>query len=321
MTALLRYQNASLLVLLLLFTSGSSVKSALAQPAEESCPTVTNAEEDADGTSLREIWTCAMHPQIRQPNPGRCPIRGMNQIPARETATDGLATLISRQEMLAIRLKHNPDVRASQARVEAAEAELDRTRFDVLQKITAFRTKWGNQRSALQAALREVQSAEAALRSKDSPATSQLAASAREKYFQQRAKLAEVEAELPFLLGQRGIQLDKPAGSESDRLIRDQLLPLARQTQEVQTREYQEGKRSILELAATHRQITELEARLAETNAKRITVVQAQKALLESIRDVAEQRYKVGSASQSDVLSLDLELAKLDLWLLELKGR
>jgi Cu(I)/Ag(I) efflux system membrane fusion protein len=28
-----------------------------------------------------EIWTCSMHPQIRQPKPGKCPICGMDLIP------------------------------------------------------------------------------------------------------------------------------------------------------------------------------------------------------------------------------------------------
>lgn len=34
-------------------------------------------------------WTCSMHPQIMQPNPGDCPICGMDLIPA-ETSADGL---------------------------------------------------------------------------------------------------------------------------------------------------------------------------------------------------------------------------------------
>lgn len=29
-----------------------------------------------------EVWTCSMHPQIRQPDPGRCPLCGMDLIPA-----------------------------------------------------------------------------------------------------------------------------------------------------------------------------------------------------------------------------------------------
>ncbi|RJP25960.1 MAG: DUF3347 domain-containing protein [Candidatus Omnitrophota bacterium] len=37
------------------------------------------AHEAAD--SKQTIWTCSMHPQIRQPNPGKCPICGMDLIP------------------------------------------------------------------------------------------------------------------------------------------------------------------------------------------------------------------------------------------------
>jgi Cu(I)/Ag(I) efflux system membrane fusion protein len=32
-------------------------------------------------TEKAEIWTCSMHPQIRMPEPGKCPICGMNLIP------------------------------------------------------------------------------------------------------------------------------------------------------------------------------------------------------------------------------------------------
>jgi len=32
-----------------------------------------------------EIWTCAMHPQIRMPGPGKCPICGMNLIPLNQS--------------------------------------------------------------------------------------------------------------------------------------------------------------------------------------------------------------------------------------------
>jgi len=37
-----------------------------------------------------EMWTCSMHPQIMQPEPGDCPICGMDLIPA-ESGDDGLA--------------------------------------------------------------------------------------------------------------------------------------------------------------------------------------------------------------------------------------
>lgn len=37
------------------------------------------AVEAADGEEV--VWTCSMHPQIRQPNPGKCPLCGMDLIP------------------------------------------------------------------------------------------------------------------------------------------------------------------------------------------------------------------------------------------------
>ncbi|NNF73808.1 MAG: efflux RND transporter periplasmic adaptor subunit [Flavobacteriaceae bacterium] len=37
-----------------------------------------------------QMWTCSMHPQIRQPEPGDCPICGMDLIPA-TSASDGLS--------------------------------------------------------------------------------------------------------------------------------------------------------------------------------------------------------------------------------------
>jgi len=44
---------------------------------------------DHSGESENQIWTCSMHPQIKQPEPGDCPICGMDLIPA-ETGAEGL---------------------------------------------------------------------------------------------------------------------------------------------------------------------------------------------------------------------------------------
>ena len=45
---------------------------------------------DHSGESENQMWTCSMHPQIMQPEPGDCPICGMDLIPA-ESGADGLA--------------------------------------------------------------------------------------------------------------------------------------------------------------------------------------------------------------------------------------
>ncbi len=48
------------------------------------------AEHDHnDVTETNQMWTCSMHPQIMQPEPGDCPICGMDLIPA-ESGSDGL---------------------------------------------------------------------------------------------------------------------------------------------------------------------------------------------------------------------------------------
>jgi len=45
---------------------------------------------DHFGESAQQMWTCSMHPQIMQPEPGDCPICGMDLIPAASSA-EGLA--------------------------------------------------------------------------------------------------------------------------------------------------------------------------------------------------------------------------------------
>ncbi|SHJ14106.1 efflux RND transporter periplasmic adaptor subunit [Algibacter luteus] len=52
----------------------------------------SNSETDHNHDEVSEtnqMWTCSMHPQIMQPEPGDCPICGMDLIPA-ESTSDGL---------------------------------------------------------------------------------------------------------------------------------------------------------------------------------------------------------------------------------------
>ncbi|MBU3026085.1 efflux RND transporter periplasmic adaptor subunit [Zobellia galactanivorans] len=48
------------------------------------------SNHDHSAESVDQMWTCSMHPQIMQPEPGDCPICGMELIPA-ESSADGLA--------------------------------------------------------------------------------------------------------------------------------------------------------------------------------------------------------------------------------------
>ena len=51
-------------------------------------------KDSADAVAGSEIWTCSMHPQIRMPNPGSCPLCGMQLIPVSKlpNARDDLET-------------------------------------------------------------------------------------------------------------------------------------------------------------------------------------------------------------------------------------
>ena len=54
----------------------------------EKAGTEMAGEHDHDGADS-QMWTCSMHPQIMQPEPGDCPICGMDLIPA-DASADGL---------------------------------------------------------------------------------------------------------------------------------------------------------------------------------------------------------------------------------------
>ena len=69
-----------LLVLLIGLMIGSTLFNRVGKAPTDGEDGIRAADND-DGTGEGIIWTCAMHPQIRQPAPGTCPICGMTLIP------------------------------------------------------------------------------------------------------------------------------------------------------------------------------------------------------------------------------------------------
>ena len=55
------------------------------KPSHQESQTLLTTENIAD-EHVAQIWTCSMHPQIRRPGPGQCPICGMDLIPVTTTA-------------------------------------------------------------------------------------------------------------------------------------------------------------------------------------------------------------------------------------------
>lgn len=64
------------------------------------------------------IWTCSMHPQVRLPKPGKCPICGMPLIPAKssETGADAGAVTLSDSSRAIARIETHPVERRTLAK-------------------------------------------------------------------------------------------------------------------------------------------------------------------------------------------------------------
>jgi hypothetical protein len=103
------------------------------------------------------------------------------------------------EEMLAQALKDNPDIRVAAAKLAGAEAELNRVRLQVAQKVLAFHSARDLARSdltAAEAALARMQRLGSAVSRAELDAAQAAVVNAK-------AKLAAVEAEAPYLVGKQ----------------------------------------------------------------------------------------------------------------------
>jgi membrane fusion protein, copper/silver efflux system len=82
-----RQVSPFLLVLLIGVMIGSTLFNRVGKAPTDGEEGIRAASND-DGSGDGIIWTCAMHPQIRQPAPGTCPICGMTLIPLMQSDDD-----------------------------------------------------------------------------------------------------------------------------------------------------------------------------------------------------------------------------------------
>jgi membrane fusion protein, copper/silver efflux system len=123
------------LVALLAFALGALVFPSREHRAPGPAPTKEDAHAQHGAKSPdKAIWTCAMHPQIRQSQPGQCPICGMDLIPVESSNDEGARadriTLSERAKALA-RLRTTEVRRMADPRTELrllGRVEADETR-------------------------------------------------------------------------------------------------------------------------------------------------------------------------------------------------
>jgi hypothetical protein len=116
-----------------------------------------------------------------------------------KAATPDKTASPSLEEMLTRALKDNPDIRVAEAKVREADAELNRTRLLVTQKVIAFHRALEAQKAVVSLGEKELK------RFQDLAAKNaisrELLDERQQKLTVAKAKLAEVEAEMPYLLG------------------------------------------------------------------------------------------------------------------------
>ena len=133
-----RSRTAVVLVLFVLtFIFGYSFHS-------DTVPETAGHQHDEEQQAKSQVWTCSMHPQIRKPTPGKCPICGMNLIPA-DDAGEGMGSMrqisISPEAAQLMEIQTTPAQRRYvQTRIRmVGKVEYDETRL-------AYITAWVNGR-------------------------------------------------------------------------------------------------------------------------------------------------------------------------------
>ncbi|HZY91098.1 MAG TPA: hypothetical protein VFE78_40115 [Gemmataceae bacterium] len=120
-------------------------------------------------------------------------------------AKDAPHPLAGLEEMLAAALKYNPDIRIVEMKLRDDEAELNRARLRVMQKIIALHHALQAQQATVERDQSKVRRLTDLVR-KGAQQTSVLE-EAKQELAQAESKLSELESELPYLLGKRSASL------------------------------------------------------------------------------------------------------------------
>ncbi len=247
--------------------------------------------------------------------------------PKKETKT---ATADSLEEMLAIALQHNPDIQAAKAKLQAAEAELDRTRLGVVRNVTAYRaTLLGHkiEISSIEADIqlqaaefkRMAQLAESRAISQKELRTAEFQLrTARNKLALARAKLIEIQAEMPFLLGRRSERHAHQDDTGKERARK--MLEIARTGFELKVKMMQAGEAS--DLSAMYdwsRRWMEAERAVSQSRSDQVATIASHLDRMKHFQELVLASYKQAEVGQDQVIAYQFYVAEAELWLSQAK--
>jgi hypothetical protein len=146
---------------------------------------------------------------------GREETRGARD-PDAKKAPAKKAAVPSLDDLLAEALRNNPDIQVAQAKLHEADAQLNRARLQVMQKIVAYHHN-------LEAQKAQVVAAEADFRRTKELAekgliSEHLVHTAAANLTAAKSRLAEIQAELPYLLGKQPVKTAAQSLTELSRL-------------------------------------------------------------------------------------------------------
>lgn len=225
----------------------------------------------------------------------------------------------SLESLIKTALRQHPEIRAAESKVRVAEAERDRIRLEVVQKVTQFRSTWEVKSTELNSAERELKR----LSKIGTAVGEKLRVSAQLRVAHLQAELAAIEAQLPFMLGQTVTgRLNNRAKSEDGRrrkLLKDKLRPTLKRLVELTFKEALTGKTQATSVYKWSRRLMDVERELADTKAAKLAAVEAHRDRMKQLLKIVTQLYKAAQAGQLQVLASQHYAAEAELLLIDVR--
>ncbi|MBW3595713.1 MAG: hypothetical protein KY475_00395 [Planctomycetes bacterium] len=186
-----------------------------------------------------------------------------------------------------------------------------------MRQITAYHQGRLAQAMMLKTAQEELRLAEQTYRAREGGR--ELVFDANEKVALLKAKLAELEAELPFLLGRMPNELPTLPDSSKPQARRADLVAQAQQVMQLTLAAYRDGRGDAERVYAWSRRLLDAELTLAEEESDKIAALEAHHSRTRTLAQLAKARFQAGQVGQEDVLVAAYYLAEAELRLAEAK--